>query len=83
MATRARKDTAAEPEGEEAITFEQAVEELQALIDRIEQGEIGLEESVKAYQRGVQLLKRCRSVLDVAEQEIKQMTAEGEPKATG
>ena len=54
--------------------FETAVAQVEALIDRIEQGEIGLEESVAAYERGVQLIRRCRSILDTAEQRIIELT---------
>lgn len=58
----------------EEMTFEQAVEALEAIIEQIEQGEIGLEQSVTAYQRGIALIKRCRAVLGRAEQRIEQLT---------
>lgn len=60
----------------EALTYEQALGELEALIDRIEQGEIGLEESLTEYRRGAALLKRCRGILETAEQQIEQLTAD-------
>ena len=59
------------------MTYEQALAELEALIERIERGEIGLEESLAEYQRGAALLKRCRGILDTAEQQIEQLTADG------
>ena len=58
------------------MSFEQAVEELESIIERIEQGQIGLEESLAQRRRGDALIKRCRSVLDAAEQELAQITAE-------
>ena len=49
------------------MSFEQATEELEELIRRIEEGDIGLEESLAARKRGDALIKRCRSILDGAE----------------
>jgi exodeoxyribonuclease VII small subunit len=60
----------------ETLTYEQALGELEALIERIEQGEIGLEQSLTEYRRGAALLKRCRSILDTAEQQIDELTAD-------
>ncbi len=52
------------------LNFEQATEELEAIIARIESGEIGLEESLGEWRRGGSLLKRCREVLEKAEKEL-------------
>lgn len=65
----------------EEMTFEQATGELEAIIARIEQGEIGLEESLVARRRGEALIKRCRVILDAAEQELEQAVAEEEGEA--
>lgn len=50
--------------------FEAAMAELDALVERMESGELPLEESLKAYQRGADLLKFCESLLKDAEQRI-------------
>lgn len=60
------------------MMYEQAITELEAINQRIEQGEIGLEESLSEYRRGVALAKRCGQILDTAEQEIKHIKAEDE-----
>ncbi len=60
----------------ESLTYEQALGELESLIERIEQGEIGLEESLTEYRRGAALLKRCRGILETAEQQIEELTAD-------
>ena len=60
----------------ESLTYEQALGELEALIERIEQGEIGLEQSLTEYRRGAALLKRCRGILETAEQQIDELTAD-------
>ena len=68
-----------EPKGKAttgSLTYEQALGELEALIERIEQGEIGLEQSLTEYRRGAALLKRCRGILDTAEQQIDELTAD-------
>ena len=51
----------------EGLRFEEAARELESIIARIEGGEIELEESLKAYQRGLALVKRCASILAEAE----------------
>ena len=56
-----------------AMSYEAAVAELEAIIDRIESGEIGLEESVKAYERGVALQARCKAILAQAEQRVTEL----------
>jgi len=60
----------------EELTYEQAVEELETIIERIESGEIGLEDSIRQYERGAVLLKRCREILGRAEQRIERLDAE-------
>jgi len=55
------------------MAYEQAVAELEAINERIEQGEIGLEESLVEFRRGMALVQRCREILDVAEQELKKI----------
>ena len=70
-------EKAAQP-APESMKYEDAVQELELIIDQIEQGEIGLEASLAARRRGDQLIKRCRSILDAAEQELRQITTDGE-----
>lgn len=53
-----------------APTFEAALAELEALVDKMEQGSAPLDESLAAYERGVQLLKQCQETLAAAEQKL-------------
>lgn len=64
------------------LKFEQAMAELEHLVEQIESGEVGLEEALRQYERGIALIKRCRAVLAAAEQRIAELTAtsEGELK---
>ena len=58
------------------MSYEQAVAALEAIIDRIESGEIGLEQSIAAYERGLKLKARCEQILSQAEQRIEHLSAE-------
>ncbi len=57
------------------LGFEDALGRLEELIELIESGEIGLEESLKRYEQGTKLIKRCRAVLDGAQRKIAELTA--------
>lgn len=59
--------------GEGDLPFEEALSQLESIIERIEAGEIGLEQSLLEYERGVALLKRCREVLTRAEQRVQEL----------
>jgi len=65
-------------------TFEEALKQLEELTEQIEQGRIGLEESIAKYEEGMKLVQHCRSVLAKAEQRIEQLQvgADGEPKTS-
>jgi exodeoxyribonuclease VII small subunit len=54
----------------DGLTFEKALEELEALVHRMEDGKLPLEESLAAYQRGTELLKFCESRLTDAQARI-------------
>ena len=58
------------------LKFEEALTELEVIIERIEQGEIELEDSLDAYRRGLELVKQCRSILDKAEKDVEELTVE-------
>ncbi len=50
--------------------FEAAIAELDLLVDKMESGQLPLEESLSAYQRGAELIKYCEKVLSDAQQRI-------------
>jgi exodeoxyribonuclease VII small subunit len=52
------------------LSFEKALEELESLVARMEDGKLPLEESLAAYQRGAQLIKFCESKLSDAQARI-------------
>ena len=52
------------------LSFEKALEELEALVARMEDGKLPLEESLAAYQRGAELIKLCEAKLTDAQARI-------------
>lgn len=51
-------------------TFEEAMSELEEIVRKLEEGELPLEESIKYFQKGVQLSRYCRMKLDEIEMKI-------------
>lgn len=54
----------------ETASFEQAMAELESLVETMEQGDLSLEESLRQFERGVALTRTCQQVLKEAEQRI-------------
>jgi exodeoxyribonuclease VII small subunit len=52
------------------IDFETAMRDLELLVERLEQGDLPLEESLAAFERGVMLTRNCQSALKDAEQKV-------------
>ncbi len=46
------------------------MEELEKLVEQMEQGDISLEESLKAFERGIKLTRTCQQALQEAEQKV-------------
>jgi exodeoxyribonuclease VII small subunit len=57
----------------EALSFEQAYEELEQTVHRLEAGELTLDEAIAIYERGMRLARRCGAALDAAELQIQQL----------
>lgn len=58
---------------ERELSFEEALAQVESIIERIEGGQVGLEASVAEYEKGVALIRRCRDVLTRAEQRVEQL----------
>lgn len=72
--TSKKKAEAAEPDLPEA--FESAMVELEAIVAKMERGDMSLEESLAAYQRGVNLTRVCQERLASAEQKVQVLSGE-------
>jgi len=55
----------------EDVSFEQAIVELEQIVDQMEQGEVSLQDSLQAYQRGALLVAHCRQSLDAVAEQVK------------
>ncbi len=64
-------------EHKEPKNFEAAMAELDALVEKMEVGDLALEESLAAYQRGAELLKYCERVLADAQQRVQVLEGDG------
>ncbi len=64
----------------EDMRFSEALGELECIVRELESGEAELEESIERYERGVGLLRACRTKLDEAEQKITVLMGELEPE---
>lgn len=56
------------------ISFEQALAELESLVERMESGELSLEESLASFEKGVALTRSCQKALTEAEQKVRILT---------
>ncbi len=63
---------------EEELTFEAGYAELEALVARLQEGGLTLEESMALFERGMQLARTCSAQLERAELRVHQLTADGE-----
>lgn len=67
-----------------ALSFEEALKELERIVSRLESGDAALEEAIGLYERGDQLRKQCAARLDAAQARIEaiRLDAEGRPSGT-
>jgi exodeoxyribonuclease VII small subunit len=66
------------------LSFERAIEELETIVRRLEEGKVPLEESVAIYERGEVLKRRCEHLLRQAEARVEKIAldATGRPRGT-
>jgi exodeoxyribonuclease VII small subunit len=65
------------------LSFERAIEELETIVKRLEEGKVPLEESVAIYERGELLKRRCEELLRQAEARVEKITFDAAGKPTG
>ncbi|NNE56741.1 MAG: exodeoxyribonuclease VII small subunit [Hellea sp.] len=63
------------------MSFEQALEELETIVEKLERGDAPLEESIKIYQRGAQLKQHCESKLKNAQLKVEKIVLDGQGNA--
>jgi exodeoxyribonuclease VII small subunit len=65
------------------LPFERAIEELESIVKRLEEGKVPLEESVTIYERGEALKRRCEDLLRQAEARVEKITLDAQGKPAG
>ena len=65
------------------LSFERAIEELESIVKRLEDGKVPLEESVTIYERGEALKRRCEELLRQAEARVEKITLDAGGKPAG
>ena len=66
----------------ETTSIEEALNELEALVERMESGDLTLEESLAAFEQGISLTRHCQEALQVAEQKVEILSARTADAAT-
>jgi len=67
---------------DETFDFEKSLAELEALVTAMEEGDLSLEESLKAFENGIRLTRNCQAALQKAEQKVQiLMDNDGQPQA--
>ncbi len=60
------------------LSFEQALDGLTTMVEKLESGKLSLEDSVKAFEEGVKLSRQCEKLLDDAEQRLQVLDTDGD-----
>ena len=68
---------------EKELTFETALAELESIVEKMEGGQLPLEQSLAAYKRGAELLQFCQKQLQDAQQQVKVLESETLRKFAG
>jgi len=66
-----------------ALSFEAALAELEKIVERLEQGNVALEESITQYERGEKLREHCQKLLGAAEAKVEKIRLSQDGKPVG
>jgi len=69
------------PQPVDQLSYEDAMHELEDIIDRLETAQSSLQESLDLFERGQSLAQRCAALLEQAELRVRQVTGEEDPEA--
>ncbi|WP_053368926.1 exodeoxyribonuclease VII small subunit [Bacillus sp. FJAT-27245] len=61
---------------EKQLTFEQAMDQLEQIVERLEEGDVPLEEAISFYKKGMELSKLCHDKLKNVEEQLAQIITE-------
>ncbi len=66
------------PKKNSVVDFETSLQELEDIVSKMEQGQLSLEQSLEAFEQGVQLTRTCQTTLKEAEQRVSKLTEKGD-----
>ena len=72
------KKTSRSTSASEEPGFDARLARLEALVAELEEGELGLEPAIERYQEGVELLQRCRELLEAHQKRVEELSADAE-----
>ena len=64
------------------IHFEKSIAELESIVMQLEKGDLSLEDSLKQFEKGITLARKCENTLHLAEQKIEMLSANNTPADT-
>lgn len=76
------KKTTPPPQDDPVAGFERSLDELESLVLKMEQGEMSLDDTLAAYERGVGLFRRCQQALEQAELRVKLLSDPADPDSS-
>ncbi|MGY3265126.1 exodeoxyribonuclease VII small subunit [Lysobacter sp. HA35] len=77
--TMPRKEAIEQPQPSPVADFERSLDSLEQLVERMEKGDLSLDESLAAYEEGVGLYRRCQTALEEAEMRVRLLTDPQDP----
>lgn len=69
--------------GTSAMSFEEAMAELEKVVGQLERGDVALQESITLYQRGAELKAHCEAMLKAAEEKVATLMLDADGNPTG
>ncbi|MFT4045217.1 MAG: exodeoxyribonuclease VII small subunit [Solimonas sp.] len=79
VSSKAASPAAADPVGQ----FEEAMQELEGIVQALERGDLRLDESLRLFERGVALARQCRGSLESAELKVRELLADADGDGDG
>ena len=77
-----RPEAAAPADADPVGRYEDAMKELEGIVQSLERGELRLDESLQLFQRGIELARQCRGALDSAELKVRNLLQADAPDDT-
>jgi len=74
---RTEKSTSTRSKTEQALSFEQALGRLEAAVERLETGELDLDDALATFEEGVKLSRHCAATLQAAERKVELLSRDG------